>query len=113
MKKFRNRYSRCEQHLESPKYSYTSKKVVNDLAVTPAQMYNMAKNNIPISAQNISFKPEEGEQNPSWDLPIDSVRGVDPATLWENNHILKQKAINAHRKDVKRYGINKKSELKD
>lgn len=78
--------------------------VYGNLVVTPSQMLKMAEKGIPISSQNTAFQPSDGEKNPSFDLPLDRLRGVDPAAMWEESQIIKQKARVAHNRDRQRYG---------
>lgn len=81
--------------------------VYGDLVVTPNKMLEMAERGIPISGQNMAFDPaKDGQHNPSWNLPLDQLRGVDPATMWENSQIIKQKARKAHINDRAKYGDN-------
>lgn len=86
--------------------------VHSHLAVTPAEMMKLAEKGLPISGQNLSYLPSDGEPSPSWDLPLDQIRGIDPATLWENSQIIKERARTAHINDRKRYGDNFKSKGK-
>lgn len=78
--------------------------VYGNLVVTPSQMLKMAEKGIPISSQNTAFQPSDGEKNPSFDLPLDRIRGVDPAAMWEKSQIIKQKAKLAHIRDRQRFG---------
>ena len=64
-----------------------------NLAVTPAQMYKMAENGIPISAQTNAAI--EGELRPTWDIPIDKIKHIDPAELWEARQTIGKKYRNA------------------
>lgn len=79
--------------------------VYGNLTTTPAQMLEMAEKGIPISAQNIAMSAKDGETNPSWDLPLDQIRGVDPAAMWEHSQVIKEKARKAHINDVKKFGV--------
>lgn len=56
--------------------------VKGDLAVTPAQMERMRESGVGISSQ-IASKFSDGVPNPSWDLPLNDLRGVDMADLWQ------------------------------
>lgn len=78
--------------------------VHGNLVVTPAQMGKMVEQGIPISSQNISMTPKDGQPNPSWDLPLDQLRGIDPAEMWETSQVIKQRAKRAHDMDRKRFG---------
>ena len=78
--------------------------VYSNLVVTPSQMLKMAEKGIPVSSNNTSFRPEDGEKNPSFDITLDRIRGVDPASMWEQSQIIKQKAKRAHIRDRERFG---------
>lgn len=72
--------------------------VVPNLAVTPAQMSQMAARGIPIAAQSLdSFV--DGVSNPSYDLPIESQRGIDVVQVWDAQKSARKKIISAHQTD--------------
>ena len=60
----------------------TFPKVQPNMAVTPSQMMEMAAHGVPVSLQNAA-NFNDGEVNPSWDVPAERVRGVDMADLWQ------------------------------
>lgn len=60
------------------------------LAYTPAQMMKMAEQGIPVSMGNAS-NFDDGVENPAWDVALDQLRGVDPATLWEHQQMVKER----------------------
>lgn len=64
------------------KRSATDIPVKGDLAVTPAQMERMRENGVAISSQ-MAGRFSDGQPNPSWDVPINDIRGIDIADLWE------------------------------
>ena len=72
-------------------------------AYTPAQMYQMAKQGIPVSSANCPTM-QDGEPNPSWDITLERIRGVDPADLWQAQQDIRRKVKSAHRNDVAKYG---------
>lgn len=73
------------------------------LSITPSQMMDMAEYGIAISSQMVgSFY--DGDKNPSWDIPAERVRGVDPGDLFELQGEVRRKVVAAHRKDVQVYG---------
>lgn len=80
---------------------YTNSKqiaaVIPNQAVTPAMMLEMAKQGIPISAD--SAAAITGEINPSWDLPTDKLKHVDPAELWQEMQTIRHKVKLAHKRD--------------
>lgn len=81
----------------------TDEKVMPNLAVTPAQMQKMTNNGVAVSSQGVSdfF---DGEVNPSFDLPVDRLRGVDIVEVWESQKS-SRKHINDHRdNNFKTYG---------
>lgn len=59
--------------------------VQQDLAMTPSKMDEMRQAGIPITVQNLEQMYYDGSENASLDLPLDEVRGVDIATLWEES----------------------------
>lgn len=77
--------------------------VHSGLAVTPAQMAQMVANGVPVSTTNAQDF-YDGVENPSWDMPLERLRGVDPATLWQKQKDIRSKVINAHKNDVATYG---------
>lgn len=78
--------------------------VQGGLAVSPAEMMKMAERGIPVSSQNLaSFN--DGEVNPSWDLPLDQTRGIDVAALWQNSKDIHKKIKSAHVADVAKYDL--------
>lgn len=76
----------------------------NGLSYTPAQMYELAKRGVPITSANVLESSQFGEKNPSFEVPLDRVRGVDPATMWEHSKRIKDKSTELYNK--------KKSEFK-
>lgn len=76
--------------------------VKGGLAMTPAQMLEMQEKGIPITTQNMQMS--DGEPNPSWNIPLERLRGVDPAELWQQSKTIKEKVKRAHWNDVRKYG---------
>lgn len=58
------------------------KPVQNGLALTPAQMADMAERGIPISTSNAQLAYDESDRVASFDLPVEDRRGVDIADVW-------------------------------
>lgn len=104
MKKYKLRGKLYSKHSSTPTRREDELPVYGNLVVTPAQMQKMTEKGIPISAQNLSMTPQDGQPNPSWDLPLDQLRGIDPAQMWEESQIIKQRAKRAHDNDRKRFG---------
>lgn len=80
--------------------------VLGNLAVTPAEMMRMSEQGLPVTNQNMNYLNDPVQKEPSWELPLDALRGVDPATMWEESQCIKQRAKAAHFNDRKRYGDN-------
>lgn len=70
------------------------------LAITPQQMFEMSKRGIPISTANCDLK-DFGEETPSFEIPLDRMRGIDVATMWEHSQVIKNKAALKHAEYVK------------
>lgn len=81
--------------------------VQDNLSVSPATMYNMTKQGIPITTQN---QPDnlfdDGDNKNSFFIPVDRKRGVDIVSLWETEQTIKKKTRKARFDDIARYGIN-------
>lgn len=79
---------------------YTNRKKVLEViphqSVTPAEMLVMAEQGIPISADNAAAF--SGEANPSWDLPLERQKFVDPADLWQAQQNIRHKVRDAYKK---------------
>lgn len=72
--------------------------VQRGLAVTPAQMADMAAHGVAVSSQNAA-QFNDGEIKPSWDLPIERKRGIDMADAWIASKDAQGKLRKAHAKD--------------
>lgn len=57
--------------------------VQSNLAITPAKMAELVDSGIPVSSSILGASHFDGVSNPSWDLPIDQIRGVDIAQVWQ------------------------------
>lgn len=79
----------------SPKFV----EVIPNQSVTPAQMLDMAKQGIPISSDNAAAI--DGELNPSWDLPLEKQKHIDPADLWQAQQSVRKKIRDAHAREKK------------
>lgn len=66
-------------------------KVQGGLALTPSQMQNMSERGVPVSSQNLEGVYFDGDTRPSWDIPLDSQRGVDVATMWQRRKDIQAK----------------------
>lgn len=70
-------------------------KVQNGLALTPSQMQNLSERGVPVSSQNLEGVYFDGDTRPSWDVPLDSQRGVDVATMWQRRKDIQAKLRSA------------------
>lgn len=77
--------------------------VKGDLAVTPAQMARMANNGVAISSQ-IAGSFNDGETNPSFELPISQVRGLDIVDFWEAEKIARKNVKDHIKANELKYG---------
>lgn len=69
--------------------------VQNDLAVTPTQMADLASKGVPIAPQNLGLGYQEGVSNLDYQPPLEHIRGIDIAELWESREQVKDKVRNA------------------
>ncbi|UPW41252.1 hypothetical protein [Sigmofec virus UA08Rod_4687] len=56
--------------------------VYENLAITPSKMAQLVDEGIPVSSSVMSGVAFDGVSNPSWDVPIERLRGVDVAAVW-------------------------------
>lgn len=93
---------------KKPRFAHCSYKpgidklVEPNLAVTPSQMMRMTEQGVAVSSQ-LAGDFNDGEVNPAWDLPIDSVRGVDIVDTWEAQRSARMKIKIAHDTESKKY----------
>lgn len=73
-----SRLAKCQRHHDEvePKPG---------LAYTPADMAKLHAQGMPINSANIINQFYDGEPNPSFDIPIERQRGLDPAEIWETS----------------------------
>lgn len=80
---------RVKNRLAFAKRKFSDVPVKGDLAVTPAQMARMAENGVAISSQ-IAGSFNDGETNPSFEVPMTQVRGLDIVDFWEAEKIARK-----------------------
>lgn len=66
------------------------------LAYTPADMYRLTENGLPVSSDNFTGQFYDGAHNIDWQPEIDRLRGIDPATIWQQEQTSKKKLRNLH-----------------
>ena len=81
--------------------------VQSGLSYTPAQMQSMAERGIPVSSQSMDGLFYDGDPKPTWDVPMEHIRGIDAAALWQKRKDVQSKMRNGYKKDVTDYGIVK------
>ncbi|UPW41270.1 hypothetical protein [Sigmofec virus UA08Rod_4527] len=79
-------------------------KVEQGLSVSPSQVAELTAKGIPVSSTNVS-QFIDGSPNPSFDLPIDELRGVDINDVWEASKEAARNLSNAQTKDINDYGV--------
>lgn len=78
-------------------------RVRHGLSVPPSKMIQMAEQGVSISTTNAT-QFYDGSDNPSFDLPLDVQRGIDVATLWEEQRSIKSKMANNLSTDIQNFG---------
>lgn len=77
------------------------KPVQSDLALTPAQMADLAEKGIPISTANAQLAYEDGTRSATFDIPIEERRGIDIADVWNTQQDARDKVVNAYQQAKK------------
>lgn len=70
---------------------------------TPAQMRELYAQGLAVGAQNAGVYTETAS-NPSWEIPVEEKRGVDPAELWELQVLTRRKVRDCYRADKEKFG---------
>lgn len=65
------------------------------LAITPQQMYEMSKRGVPISSASCDMATQ-GEDSPSFEIPVDRLRGADVNMVWEAEQEVKDKVYDKY-----------------
>lgn len=102
---------RVYNRLASAKRKPSDMPVKGDLAVTPAQMARMAANGVAISSQ-IAGSFNDGETNPSFEVPITQVRGLDIVDYWEAEKIARKNVKSHIKANEQKYGDSTVSNTK-
>lgn len=84
------------------------KPVVNGLALTPAQMAELAERGIPISTANAQLAYEDGDRSSSMDVQIEDRRGVDMADVWNAQQDARNRVKQAYQSAIQDSMYNEK-----
>lgn len=74
-----------------------NEKLQAGLSYTPAQMWQMTKEGVPVSTDNSNQFFYEGSVDLEWEPTAERLRGIDPATLWNMQQDAKKKARHAYK----------------
>lgn len=77
------------------------KKTLPGLAMTPAQVKQLAERGIPVSTAGMQ-EFYDGEKG--WRVEPMFARGADINQLWEMEHVAQSRVLSARKKDINRYG---------
>lgn len=73
--------------------------VHGNLAYTPAEMFDMWKQGVPISNENMGTPTFESDQT-VWNIPIERQRGVDIADVWQTQQTARKRMKQAGKRFV-------------
>lgn len=73
--------------------------VHGDLAYTPAEMFELWKQGVPISNENMGTPTFESDQT-VWNIPIERQRGVDIADVWQTQQTARKRMKQAGKRFV-------------
>lgn len=74
------------------------------LAMSPSQISEAVSRGVAVSSQINEALFYDGDSSRVIDVPLERVRGIDVAEVWERQQTAKKKLFNAHLKDVEIYG---------
>lgn len=93
------------KHFARPRRRVGEHVVQNNLAYTPTQMMQLAEQGIAVSTMTIGAENfYDGDTNPSFELPMERMRGVDIADCWQAEKSIKKKAKKGLKNDIYNYG---------
>ena len=90
MKKIRHSFAKCHRKQGEPV-------VQNGLAVTPSQVLQMAERGIAPTAQ-MNAQMIDGHTGSDWSVPLEEMRGIDIAQMWQESQEVRSKFRAAHAK---------------
>ncbi len=85
-------------------YQYHEHPAEPNLAITPAQVDNMARRGIPVSSFNYGLQFGGLYSSDSETIPIEFTRGFDKIDAWNLQQTARKKVNNARKKDEQIYG---------
>lgn len=87
-----------KRNFASPTRREDEMTVQSGLSLTPRDMDKMLQQGQPISTANLPDNQfYDGDTNPSFDIPMDQRKGIDPADLWEFQRAVYKKANDARK----------------
>lgn len=96
------RYSRSAiNRYAAPTRAVDELPVQSGLAVTPAQMLEMASQGIPISSVGAEFMYDDGQRTVDFEPPLERQRRVEIGDLWESQMDIRKKARKLHQMEQK------------
>lgn len=93
----------CNMRLATCKCSNEIKRTIPGLAMTPAEVSEMAARGVPISSQ-IAAVYDENQSPTNFEVEPMLKRGADINQLWELEQSSRDKLLSARRKDIQNYG---------
>ncbi|WGL30921.1 hypothetical protein [Dipodfec virus UOA04_Rod_535] len=78
--------------------------VKQGLSMSPSDVAKMTARGLGVSSQINQELFYDGDDSPSFYIPLERRRGVDVAEIWEAEQTAKKKLYQAHVKDVSMYG---------
>lgn len=81
----KNVYKSLNAKTCTPKRKYDEVEPKPGLAYSPSDMAKLHAKGMPINSANIVESFYDGDVNPSFDIPLERQRGLDPAEIWEQS----------------------------
>lgn len=98
-----------------PRRRQNERIVQNDLSYTPSQMMELMERGIPVSNQNVNpdmFFDGVPDNQSTFELPLDQLRGIDVADCWQAEKDIKKRAKKGLKNDISKYGFGPINEMK-
>lgn len=103
-----NKQLSISNRLNRPNYAVTHPSdhivVHQGLSISPAEVARMASKGLGVSSSVPESMFYDGDISPEISVPIERMRGIDVAQVWESSQDSKRKFATAQQNDIATYG---------
>lgn len=79
--------------------------VQEGLSMTPSQIARCTERGLAVSSQIVDSELfVDGDESNDMSVPLERIRGIDVAEVWEAQQDARKRLIKAHKQDIETYG---------